>query len=103
MAVVTSLRQLDRETAPTRLLPLVVGDARGLTTTTTVTVTITDVNDNPMRPGAKVVSVTRIAVRTFCSLGLCYCSLLLISSLYRLSFLQFISVFHSLPPVFSRC
>lgn len=75
MAVVTSLRPLDREAAPTRLLPLVVGDARGLTATTTVTVTITDVNDNPMRPGAKVVSVTRITVSIVWSLsfglGLC--------------------------------
>ena len=64
LAVVTSLRSLDREAKPTRLLPLVVGDARGLTATVTVTVTITDVNDNLMTPAAKVVSVTRITVRT---------------------------------------
>lgn len=83
VAVVTSLRPLDREAEPTRLLPLVVGDARGLTATTTVTVTITDVNDNPMSPGAKVVSVTRITVRVLSlpTIPLCltYCSTFVIS------------------------
>ncbi|XP_045111838.1 putative neural-cadherin 2 isoform X1 [Portunus trituberculatus] len=60
VAVVTSLRPLDREAEPTRLLPLVVGDARGLTATVTITVTVTDVNDNLMSSAAKVISVTRI-------------------------------------------
>ena len=70
MAVVTSLRPLDREAEPTRLLPLVVGDARGLTATVTITVTVTDVNDNLMSPAAKVISVTRITVRILFSLDI---------------------------------
>ncbi|KAK8405263.1 hypothetical protein O3P69_001675 [Scylla paramamosain] len=60
VAVVTSLRPLDREESVTRLLPLVLGDARRLTTTATITLTVADVNDNPMRPGHKTVSVTRL-------------------------------------------
>ncbi|KAK8730595.1 hypothetical protein OTU49_007824, partial [Cherax quadricarinatus] len=61
VAVVTSLRPLDREVASERCLPLLVGDARGLIATVTVTVTVADRNDNPMRPATKTITVTRIA------------------------------------------
>ncbi|XP_069196001.1 putative neural-cadherin 2 isoform X2 [Procambarus clarkii] len=59
VVVVTSLGPLDREEAVTRLLPLVLGDARSLVATATITVTVADLNDNPMRPANKTVSVVR--------------------------------------------
>ncbi|XP_069191341.1 LOW QUALITY PROTEIN: putative neural-cadherin 2 [Procambarus clarkii] len=61
VAVVTSLRPLDREKAAARPLPLRVADAGGLAATVTVTITVADVNDNPMRPAVKTVVVTRVA------------------------------------------
>ncbi|XP_042237522.1 putative neural-cadherin 2 isoform X2 [Homarus americanus] len=59
VAVVTSLGPLDREVSVTRLLPLVLGDAHSLVTTATITITIADLNDNPMKPANKTVTITR--------------------------------------------
>ncbi|XP_066966022.1 putative neural-cadherin 2 [Macrobrachium rosenbergii] len=59
IVVVTSLKPLDREASPLRLVPLVMADAEGLTTTATITVTVGDVNDNPMKPAAKVITVKK--------------------------------------------
>ncbi|XP_047487091.1 putative neural-cadherin 2 [Penaeus chinensis] len=64
VAVVTSLAPLDREVAATRLLPLVVGDARGLTATTTITLTVADLNDNLMSSADKTVTVIRLRGET---------------------------------------
>ncbi|XP_047482155.1 putative neural-cadherin 2 [Penaeus chinensis] len=63
VALVSTLTPLDREVAATRLLPLVVADARGLTATATVTLTVGDANDNPMAAAAKTISVVRLTVK----------------------------------------
>lgn len=63
VALVSTLAPLDREVSATRLLPLVVADARGLAATATVTLTVGDVNDNPMAAAAKTISVVRLTVR----------------------------------------
>ena len=55
---------LDREERPALLVPLVVGDAGWPTLTATVTLTlhVADVNDNPMAPAAKTVTVHTMQV-----------------------------------------
>ena len=58
----TSLAPLDREKSSHRYLPLIVRDAKGLSSTATITVIIADKNDNPMEPGTKSVTVTRVKV-----------------------------------------
>lgn len=63
-ATLSSRGPLDREDpGPLRLVPLVVGDAGGLTRTASLTVLIGDRNDNPARPGTKTVHVTRLKAR----------------------------------------
>lgn len=69
MGIISTLRPLDREEATTRLLPLLVGDAGGLSATVTLTITLADLNDNPMKSAAKTVHVTRITV---CALSKLY-------------------------------
>ncbi|XP_066988266.1 putative neural-cadherin 2 [Macrobrachium rosenbergii] len=46
---------LDRETHRTLPVEVVIGDAGGLSRTQIVTVVVDDLNDNPMKPGAKTV------------------------------------------------
>ncbi|XP_064116011.1 LOW QUALITY PROTEIN: putative neural-cadherin 2 [Macrobrachium nipponense] len=46
---------LDRETHRTIPVEVVIGDAGGLNRTNTVTVVVKDLNDNPMKPAAKMV------------------------------------------------
>ncbi|XP_063876237.1 putative neural-cadherin 2 isoform X2 [Scylla paramamosain] len=59
VGVVWTRMALDREEHPTLLVPLVVGDAGwpSLTATVTLTLHVADVNDNPMAPAAKTVTV----------------------------------------------
>ena len=65
MGVVWTRAALDREERPTLLVPLVVGDAGwpSLTATVTLTLHVADVNDNPMAPAAKTVTVHTLQVR----------------------------------------
>ncbi|XP_063884210.1 putative neural-cadherin 2 [Scylla paramamosain] len=55
--VVSTSRPLDREVTPVLLVPLVVGDAGSLSATVTLTVHVTDMNDNPMAPASRHVTV----------------------------------------------
>ncbi|MPC29128.1 Neural-cadherin [Portunus trituberculatus] len=59
VGVVWTRAALDREERPILLVPLVVGDAGwpSLTATVTLTLHVADVNDNPMAPAAKTVTV----------------------------------------------
>ncbi|XP_045130452.1 putative neural-cadherin 2 isoform X1 [Portunus trituberculatus] len=59
VGVVWTRVALDREERPALLVPLVVGDAGwpSLTATVTLTLHVADVNDNPMAPAAKNVTV----------------------------------------------
>ncbi|KAK8399372.1 hypothetical protein O3P69_003470 [Scylla paramamosain] len=59
VGVVWTRAALDREERPALLVPLVVGDAGwpSLTATVTLTLHVADVNDNPMAPAAKTVTV----------------------------------------------
>ncbi|XP_045129934.1 putative neural-cadherin 2 isoform X2 [Portunus trituberculatus] len=59
VGVVWTRAALDREERPSLLVPLVVGDAGwpSLTATVTLTLHVADVNDNPMAPAAKTVTV----------------------------------------------
>ncbi|XP_063876229.1 putative neural-cadherin 2 [Scylla paramamosain] len=59
VGVVWTRAALDREERPVLLVPLVVGDAGwpSLTATVTLTLHVADVNDNPMAPAAKTVTV----------------------------------------------
>ena len=64
VGVVWTRAALDREERPALLVPLVVGDAGWPTLTATVTLTlhVADVNDNPMAPAAKTVTVHTMQV-----------------------------------------
>ncbi|KAK3879098.1 hypothetical protein Pcinc_016307 [Petrolisthes cinctipes] len=55
--VVATLAPLDREKERQVLVPIVVGDARALSATVTLTLHVTDLNDNPMSPAARTVTV----------------------------------------------
>ncbi|XP_045130155.1 putative neural-cadherin 2 isoform X1 [Portunus trituberculatus] len=59
VGVVWTRAVLDREERSTMLVPLVVGDAGwpSLTATVTLTMHVVDLNDNPMAPAAKTVTV----------------------------------------------
>lgn len=57
-----TLGPVDREQHPEIVVAVVVGDARGLAATHSVTVIIDDLNDNPMRPGAKTVYLWKTQV-----------------------------------------
>ncbi|KAF2365021.1 Laminin G domain [Trinorchestia longiramus] len=62
IGTIRSLVPLDRE-APAgarRLLPLLLSDVDGRSTTVTIAVHVSDVNDNPMKPGTKQVQVVRV-------------------------------------------
>ncbi|KAG0716375.1 putative neural-cadherin 2 [Chionoecetes opilio] len=65
MGVVWTRAPLDREERAALLVPLVVGDAGwpSLTATLTLTLHVTDLNDNPMEPAAKTVTVHTLQVR----------------------------------------
>lgn len=54
--------ELDREERAEVTVEVVVGDAGGRVASYPVTVVVEDVNDNPMRPGAKVVRVWKVQV-----------------------------------------
>lgn len=62
--VVSTLTPLDREEAKQVLVPLVVGDARALSATVTLTLHVTDLNDNPMSPASRTVTVLTLRVGT---------------------------------------
>lgn len=57
-----SLVALDREEHRQMTAEVTVKDAGGLVATHPVTVVVDDINDNPMRPGAKVVHLWKIQV-----------------------------------------
>ncbi|XP_071515440.1 putative neural-cadherin 2 isoform X1 [Panulirus ornatus] len=57
VGVVSTLAPLDREEGRQLLVPLVVTDAGSLSATVTLTIHVTDLNDNPMTPAAKTVTV----------------------------------------------
>ncbi|XP_050723500.1 putative neural-cadherin 2 isoform X2 [Eriocheir sinensis] len=59
VGVVWTRAALDREERPALLVPLVVGDAGwpSLSATVTLTLHVADINDNPMAPAAKTVTV----------------------------------------------
>ena len=65
VGVVWTRAALDREERPALLVPLVVGDAGwpSLTATVTLTLHVADLNDNPMAPAAKTVTVHTLQVR----------------------------------------
>lgn len=53
---------LDREEQRQLTAEVTVEDSGGLAATHPVTVVVDDINDNPMKPGAKVVHVWKIQV-----------------------------------------
>ena len=54
--------ELDREERSEVTVEVVVGDAGGRVASYPVTVVVEDVNDNPMKPGVKVVRVWKVQV-----------------------------------------
>ncbi|KAK8730326.1 hypothetical protein OTU49_008218, partial [Cherax quadricarinatus] len=57
VGVVSTVGSLDREEHRLLLVPLVVADAGSLSATLTLTVHVVDLNDNPMTPASKTVTV----------------------------------------------
>ncbi|XP_045129226.1 putative neural-cadherin 2 isoform X2 [Portunus trituberculatus] len=57
VGLVYTVRALDREEGRLMLVPLVVGDAGRRSATVTLTLHVADLNDNPMTPAAKAVTV----------------------------------------------
>ncbi|XP_069195930.1 putative neural-cadherin 2 [Procambarus clarkii] len=57
IGVVSTVGGLDREESRLLLVPLLVGDAGSVSATLTLTVHVADLNDNPMAPASKTVTV----------------------------------------------
>lgn len=62
VGVVWTRAALDREERVALLVPLVVGDAGALSSTVTLTLHVADLNDNPMTPAGKTVTVRTVQV-----------------------------------------
>ncbi|KAG7163365.1 neural-cadherin 2-like 1, partial [Homarus americanus] len=60
VGVVSTVGALDREERPVLLVPLVVRDAGSLSATVTLTLHVADLNDNPMYPASKTVTVNTV-------------------------------------------
>ena len=62
VGLVYTVRALDREEGRLMLVPLVVADAGRRSATVTLTLHVADLNDNPMTPAAKTVTVHTVKV-----------------------------------------